>query len=426
MLKILVSHHAYPEVTSYTTILFRNVIPILQKTTEIEIIWAIHSNHTNKIKKSSENSTILQITNFKNGIEMIKTVKPDIVFIIPGLSSPDYAIYLAAKFLNLKIIGGQISGPFFSVVEKKNKFITYFLQSFQKTSLSKNDKGEREILRSQSLWMKYNFLFRTMKSMKMSPYKICKEFFEFILSHLSVKFLLKFNSKFKCDAIFVDSEIEKERKIQEGYRKKSLIVTGNPSYDQVIKNINENKISRKNQNGIKILFLTVNLEGQGGQWTRKKRDYMLKKFLRVCEKENYNVSIKIHPSGENLEEYKSIISSINPKIPIYQEESLVDCIKNTDIVFSMSSSTAGLTALFLKKPVIIWNFFNVKNDLFLENKLALECKKIEILPEYVKQSLKTNPASDEKFNAVVSKILYKVDGNASERIANEILKLVQK
>jgi len=426
MLKILVSHHAHPEVTSYTTILFRNVLPILQKTIDIHLIWAIHSNFSNQMKKLNEKSSMLKVGDFQNAVELIKSVKPDLVFIISGLSAPDYAFYLAAKFLNIKIIGGQISGPFFAPVKKKNRFKTYFSQSLQKTSISENNDKEREILKIQGLFKKYVFLFKTMKSVNMKSHEIIHEFLEFILSHASWNSHVKFNSKFKCDAIFVDSEKELNKKIQDGYEKDSLVITGNPSYDQAIKEINKKKIQKNDDGRIRILFLTVNLEGQGGKWTRKKRDFMLKEFLKFCANENYLVSIKIHPSGENLDEYKDITSHIDSKIPIYQKENLIDCIMNANVVFSMSSSTAGLIALFLKKPIIIWNFFNVKNDLFLDNDISLECKNIEKLPNYVKQVLEVNPASEEKLLKIVSDVLYKADGKASERIAHEILKLVKK
>jgi hypothetical protein len=421
-LKILVSNYTHPEITNYTTTLFRNVVPILQKSLDIELFWAIHDSFSNKIDQSIGKGTILKITDFQNAVEMMKFVKPDLVFVIAGLSAPDYAFYLSAKFLNIPIIGGQVSAPFFKLQKKKELFKTYVSQFFQSSTLS-NNKNRINEMKGRKIWKKYIFMINTMMSLNMSKFKISYEFLEYLIAHFSRNFNRKINFKFKCDKIFVDSKNEYERKSREGYDKNILVITGNPSYDEVIKEINENKFEGKLKKKIDILFLTVNLEGQGGDWGREKRNFMLKEFLRVCKNEKYSISIKIHPSGENLEEYKNITKDVDSKISIYQKEDLIGCLKKADIVFSMSSSTAGLIALFLKKPIIIWNFFNVKNDLFLDNGLALECKKIEELPYQIKQILKVNLISKEKFQKIVSDILYKDDGKASERIAQEIMKL---
>jgi hypothetical protein len=424
--KILVSNYTHPTISNYSTILFKNVLPILQKRIDTQIIWAIHNDYSSKIDEMNENKIVLKISNFQNAVDMLNFVKPDLIFIMPGLSALDYAFYLAAKFLKIKIIGGQISGPFFSPVGKNNRFRTYFSQSIQKTTIIKNNGKEEKILKSQGLWKKYVFLFNTMKSVNMISYKIIHEFLEFILAHVSWRYLAKFISKLKCDAIFVDSEKELNKKVQEGYEKKSLVITGNPSYDKAIKKINEIKTKENNDKKIKVLFLTVNLENQGGNWTRKKRDFMLREFFKFCSSEDFICSIKIHPTSENLDEYKNIIASIDSKIPIFQKQDLVDCLNDIDVVISMSSSTAGLISLILKKPMIIWNYFNVKNDLFLDNEVVLECKNIEKLSDYIKYVLEVNPASKEKLQSVVSNISHKTDGKASERIADEILKLIKK
>jgi UDP-N-acetylglucosamine 2-epimerase len=421
-LKILVSNYTHPGITNYTTILFKNTLPILKKTKDVHLFWAIHNNFSNLENKLKENETILKIRDFQNAVEMIEFVKPDLVFVIAGLSAPDYAFYLAAKFLKIPIIGGQTSAPFFKLQEKKELFKTYISQFFQSSS-SDNNKTE---IKGKKLWEKYMFMVNTMRSVNMSKINIIHEFLEYIIAHFTSNYNRKINSKFKCDKIFVDSENEQKKKIAEGYYINSLVVTGNPSYDKVINHIMRNKTKKNKNKKIRILFLTVNLEGQGGNWTKKKRNFMLKEFIRICSKENYEISIKIHPSGEKLDEYQNITKNFSSEIKIFQKDDLINCLENTDIVFSMSSSTAGLIALLLKKPMIIWNFFNVKNDIFLDNKLIIECKNIEKLPEYIKQILDTNCASKEILNKIISDILYKADGKASERITKEILKVIQK
>ena len=75
-----------------------------------------------------------------------------------------------------------------------------------------------------------------------------------------------------------------------------------------------------------------------------------------------------------------------------------------------------------KKPIIICNFFGSKTDKFVENGIALECTNASELLKMIYQSTSSElyEKNREKF---IQKFMYKEDGLAAQRIANEILKI---
>ena len=90
---------------------------------------------------------------------------------------------------------------------------------------------------------------------------------------------------------------------------------------------------------------------------------MIKKIIREINtsNENINITIKIHPSQESLEEYRDLVHKIDPSIKIYQREPILQLLKKADVIISSSSSTAMFCGLLLKKPLIIHNCFSSRS-----------------------------------------------------------------
>jgi len=99
MLRILTIHNTMPNVKSYTTILFENVLPILRIKTKVHMTWLIYQPEKLNLKDEERETTILDIHDFKNAVEVVNKVKPDVIYVFPGLNIPDYTLALAAKFL---------------------------------------------------------------------------------------------------------------------------------------------------------------------------------------------------------------------------------------------------------------------------------------------------------------------------------------
>lgn len=427
MLKILFVHHTMPDVASYSTILLENVIPILKEKTGVKVSWLIHRAKKLCLKeKQNSKYEILDIHDFDNAVDVVKKVKPDLIFLIPGVSAPDYAFFIAGQFCGTKIIGGQLATPFFSVLNMNAVLKIYFNQFFQRSSaLDTNQDSKQFMKRGRFFLFKHWFLFKTMKNSQLKRSRILHEFFDLIRMYLRLMNSKAVNSKFKYDLIFADSEQHYKQLTNLGFNKNNLIITGNPTYDTIFNKIHDLNSSKKEEGMLNILFLTVNLAGQGGEWNKKKRDRMIKNFVREISKfKEYSVSIKIHPNNESLVEYQQAVNSVNPNIPVFQKGAVLDFLEKADLVITSSSSTAGMCSLLLKKPIIIWNYFNVQNDLFLERNLVVECKDISKINNIIQKITKENPISQEKIDGLISDITYRADGMSSLRITQAILKLL--
>ena len=84
-LHILVPTHVMPDVKSVTTMFFDNLLGALKKKTNVHVTWLVYTPEKFTLPKE-ENSdiTILDIHDFKNAIEVLHKVKPDIIYASPS------------------------------------------------------------------------------------------------------------------------------------------------------------------------------------------------------------------------------------------------------------------------------------------------------------------------------------------------------
>ena len=415
MFKILVVNNTLPDIRGFTTILFKNLLPILKEKMNVEIIWVVHTTENFSRYKISENEKIIKMNDFKNAVEILKKEKPNLIYIIPGINAPDYAFSLAAKFLNIFRIGGELGNNLFS---KKYSGL------FSQLSISHNYSKKKQILQ---FIQKHKFLINTQREIGWSYFRILKDLISIVFNYYFPLFGTQemASSKFELDQHYVESEVTIKKLMSYGFDKSKIIITGNPSYDELFKKA-QKKEERQNDEKFQILVLTTTIIGDSKKKTIEKRNLFISEIIKKIEhKEKNEIFFKIHPTHENLNEYKKIVNSIDPKIIIYQKEELVDLIKKADLIISPVSSTSVVSALIQKKPIIIWNVFEVQNDSLLENKLALECKDPNELGDLVEKS-KTMKISDKKIEEFIAKYLFKADGKAAERIADAIFKLAGK
>jgi hypothetical protein len=418
MIKILANHSNYPNIRSYTTVLFENVVPILNNFVETKIMWFIHNPFFSK-SENAINNNLIDFHDFQNAVDVIKTTKPDLVYVLPGLSIIDYSFALAAKFCNVKIIGGQLGKPFFSLPSSSN-----ILKSYMKQFFESSNHSQKLFLKNKFFIKKHIFWIKTLMAIQLKPTQICKEIFFIFGMYLRIISHTKIISKFQCDQIFVDNDTTAKKLYYIDQSK--LIITGDPTYDQAFKTKKDFK-KIKSLDKIKVLFITVNLQAQGGTWSKTKRNKMLKILLNNFQnlKDKFQLTIKIHPNNENIIEYQSIIDSIDPSFQVFQKENLFDLLNETDIVLTSSASTAVACALILNKPVIIWNFFDVKGDLFLENEIAVECTDISQISKLISLSLSIDNEKNQNIKTFLQNYFYKQDGLSSFRISDSIKSLLE-
>ena len=429
-IKILTSLHTMPNVKSVNTLFFENLLPALRKKIQVHMVWLVYQpKRLNLSLQNDPNITILDIHDYENAVEVIQKENPDIIFADASSGLIDYAISTAGKFLGIPVVSGFYSNL---VIKKRSQtklvksYLTRFFESSIPTDTTQNQK--QFMKRGRFFIYKYLFLLKTQKATKMSIFEILKDFFTLLKIYLTeTKYLI--NSKFANTLHWLEGECMIEPLVKGGFQRSGLVVTGSPMYDGAFKKIRNWRSAVKKDGKIHVLLVTTSLY-EHGFWTRKQRDTIVKKLVENISQNKHETSltIKIHPSSEILSDYQSIIKPIDPSVPIYQTGNILEFLESADVVLSFASGNASamIYALIARKPIIICNFYNLKDDLFLERGLALECKEPSEIISSIRKVVSSNPASAEKVEGFVREFFYKSDGQASERISDAIMMLVEK
>ena len=338
-LRILVIHDDTPDVQSYTTVLFEKILPILKSKKNVHITWLIYKNERiEKILKTTDGTTVLDIHDFSNVVDVIQKVKPNLVYVMPGLSAPDYALSIAAKYFKIPVIGGEIGIPFISKNNKIQLFKSLITKFFQSTNSSFNPEKKQVMGKGRFFIYKHMFLLKTQIAIKQNPFKIIKEFFLIFFMYLfGGPKNFRFDSMFAVDLHFLDGEIMMKPLLDAGFKKSTLVITGNPIHDDIFQKLQNSTQISNDYKKIKVLLVTSSLPGFDHNWIKTKRDYMINKIIREINNsdETINISIKIHPSQESLEEYRNLVHKIDPSIMIYQKEPILQLLEESDVIIKI-------------------------------------------------------------------------------------------
>ena len=426
-LRILTIHHDTPDVQSYTTIFFEKILPILKSKKKVHMTWIVCKNEKiGEMPNTLHDTTVLDIHNFSNIADVIEKVKPNLVYVMPGLSVPDYTLSIAAKYFKIPVIGGEIGIEFFSKNSKIQLFKSLISKFFQSTNSSLNPEKKQIMGKGRFFIYKHMLLLKTQIEIKYSPFKIIKEFLLIFFMYLfGGRKNFRFDSMFAVDLHFLDGEIMIKPLLDAGFKKSTLVVTGNPIHDDIFQKLQNSQYVPNNSKKIKVLLVTNSIPGFDYNWIKTKRDHMINKIIREINNSNetINISIKIHPSQESLEEYRNLIHKIDPTIMIYQKEPILALLEESDVIISPSSSTAMLCGLLLRKPLIIHNCFQTEHDELLERKMVVECKELSDIISSIHTAVKSKP-SDKKIDEFIKNVFFKSDGHAAERISDSIFRFL--
>jgi hypothetical protein len=426
MIRILTTIHTTPNIRTYRTHSFENIFKSLSKNIEVQIIWLVYKPEKIDVKKySDKNNIVLDIHDFKNAVDVIKKIQPNIIWAAPTLNLPDFALSIAGKKLGIPVVG-EIVTELFIKDDKFEIFKTYLGHFFEQTVPTDISDGERKFMKRGRFFMyKFLFLLKTQKKSGWKFFKILKYIFILIKAHMTVYENLH-DPRFSCNVHFVETEKLIHQLIKKGYNKNNLIVTGIPMYDSAaieIKELEANKINNSKKN---VLLLTHAMY-EHGIWTKEQRNSLVKKVLReLSEKGNYNIVIKIHPSSEQLNDYESIVHDIDKSIKIIQHGNILEYIVNSDVIITYSASSSLVYALMCNKPIIICDFYNLKNDIFIDGKVSISCKNEKEVLETIEKIDKELFVKKKDLEKFTKEYFHKLDGKASERIASELLKIVQR
>lgn len=163
------------------------------------------------------------------------------------------------------------------------------------------------------------------------------------------------------DKIFVWGDATKSALIEAGASDDQMEVTGSPKYDSLMKRLNNYS---KPMNPKTILFTTQPVSSNINlQIINRIGSYLQ-------ERDDINLVVKPHPA-ETTEYYKMGVNFADVMIKD-NDEDIIDLLLNADIVILLSS-TVGIEAAILDKPMICVNLTNEKS-VYVEKGVALEVK----------------------------------------------------
>ncbi len=425
MIKILIAHHTLPNITTAATVFFENLLPVMRKYEEVHITWLIYAPEKIEIPSNLDNTiSIIDIHDFSDGLEIITTVKPDIVFSSFTNNPINHALALAAKIENVLLVGEFYSS--FSPISNKGKMLIEFSKSFFSNSVSTDNKpNQKKFMRRGKFFLyKIKFFLKTHKSCHANFLKIIKELFIILWSFYSyIKNPTK-DIKFGCDLYLIFGKKDFEDAIKNGYQSKNLFLSGNIRYDSLFKNLKKFQKKQISKN-LKILMITTPFY-EHGWWSKKQRDTIIKSIVQeIVKQKDYHLTIKIHPSSENLSEYKSLINSIDSTIPLFQKGDILKFLEDTDLVISFITSEAVLSSLFSQKPIVLFSAGQYKNTLLVDKELVSECNSINSLSSVIDNSHSNFSIQKKKIDLFIEDYFFKSDGLASERVTKKILELLK-
>ena len=433
MLKILVVNDISPHIPNRTTILFKNIVPLIKKKLEVKVFWVITDNYGERTRVTDPNYEVLYLSDYNNAHEILEKIKPDLCYHLVGASIVHYAFLLVERNLNIPNFGlaagtSNTGGTYFIEEPSRSKiFFVHVRQFFEKRDI--NSENNIQTIRGKNFLKKCLFLIRTLRSIGKSNLGIVIDLFELIkLFYGATKGA--FNKKFNCNLIFTDSPFEGTLEqrvttlVQTGLKRENIRTVPNPIFQTAFER--REQIQSKDNNKLNILFITANLGGAQGisNYSKSRRNKMIEEIITSLDKfhSETSLTIKIHPTGENYTEYKQLLEKFE-NIHLTQKDDIMDLISKSDIIVTSVTSTAALIALIMNKPIIIWNYFHMKEDLLLRKGAALECKSVSELHNCLDSIESFREKNAEKINKMIEASFPL--GNASQIITNEILNLLK-
>jgi UDP-N-acetylglucosamine 2-epimerase len=218
------------------------------------------------------------------------------------------------------------------------------------------------------------------------------------------------------DKLAAGGDYSKDVYTNYGSKKEQIIVTGWPKFDTYVK---LKKSLAKRHNGTDILFATQPMD------TKLILDSIDAIGSFIEDSTHFRLIIKPHPT-ESIKIYNPIIKKYKNVILHKSSDDFSSLIVSSDILVTLIS-TVAIEAAVLDKPIICIDTSN-KESMFASSGIAIEVKNLEELIPAIKDVL-YNEDTRQKLAEARAKFVYehayKQDGNASERVANLIVQMIE-
>ena len=427
-MRILVPYPSSFGDISNTSILFKKLIPEIEKKSKVTILWVNYQPEKLEKLPKSDYFTSLDLHNYSNAIDLLKKEKPDLIFAPPYEGFIDMSFSFAGKKLNIPVftmIYYDLTSSTQKTISKNSLFQSYLKRISSPTVPSETHQYKKsKFRRGKFIFYKFSFLVKTLIGCKFNIIKIIKILYMILKFYISPP--TQIDSRLAVDMHFVQNETIRKDFLKSNIQNSKIKVTGHPMFDEFL-NKDHVIVTQNESKKIRILLAPISFY-EYGNWTKEQSDSILTQIIKeiISDNKSYSLIVKLHPTAALLDEYKKIIHSIDPSIQIFQSGSIEDYLHETDVFISYYSlSTASMYALFYRIPIVICNFFNFDDDEMINRGLALECKEPSFLINKLENIVKNNPATEKKINAYVNRFFYKSDGKSAKRISDSLFELLE-
>jgi glycosyltransferase involved in cell wall biosynthesis len=403
---------------------FSLIKPVLEA--ENHEVMAIALDRSRALDKSKEPLEALlgqrgyhykPITDYKtkNMLKIIKKEKPDIIVTDWSGFTPNAIIYAANnKGIPCLQINDGITANYFAVKRIPTlgqSLVKLIGRAFRLLLFKANPRALAYLFTTLiSIYRPLEFLRKMTREMIKSTYPI--------------------SSYTEGLNIAVVSQFAKDAHINMGAPADKIFVTGQPRFDLIgLAKTDKRKIIAElgipENKGI-IVLATQPL---GTLWTEKDREEFISTVVNALrEFPEKQLVIKLHP-GEKLEEYQKMLAEMDDnKAIVCQSIDLYGLLRACDILMTVHS-TVALEAMILDKPVIILNLAGRPDAMpYAQRGPALGVYKKEDLVPMIRKALhdpEVGKELKERRERFVSEHAYKLDGQATKRVAELIIRLAE-
>lgn len=425
-MKVLVSTYVFPDIWHSRTATFNNIFSSLKNKTDLDVFWVVYQ--PDEFQSSNPHDvSLLDIHDFDSAVSLLKNTSPDCVLITSALDVIQYALCVAAKHLKIPIFSINIFDKTYvnsidsnSVYKDVKRAISMFLSNKVSTDTPSQYKFLR---RGRFVMYKNKFLFNTLLDTGIS--------FINSLLFLCKKNLIDITGKSKyhndlADYHLLPNDDWIQSLIELGIRRESIIVTGNPYWENFTKVANPINEEISPRDTINVLIVTTSLL-QHNLWPEKQiNDLISNLVLNLRQDPKINFSFKIHPSSENKQHYSKLFGDYSNQIRIFQWEKLSNILSDFDLVISYGNTSAQTEIIARQVKMILIDLkINIPQASLVKEGnscgLVTICETtddiVKIIHDCIKKKIIISDDLTAKCNALFSK-----NNEPSNQIADIIIK----
>jgi UDP-N-acetylglucosamine 2-epimerase len=376
------------------------ILYAIRKSTTVKEIWLVEKNEC-FVDYNTNDMTINNLSSFTNGKEVIKKIHPDLLLINSG-EYVSLSIILAANKMNIPTIFIGSGSP------------NHHSKSDLKYTLPKRILQFRK--EGKSFIKKYVFFIKTLLALNYNLIQIFKffsdHFFSLLLSMAPIN-VVKYvdcciGSNMDWKNFFIKNNVDINK----------INIVGEYAMDSIHDRIFQ--LKKQSNDKLKVLFITTSVV-EHGLWTKQNHYNLIVNSVKELKKINnlIQLTFKIHPTGENIDYYKSIVHPIDKSIQIFQNKDLTELVHSSDLIITYAQSNSLLVPLLLKKPIIVLNLFDESYN-FINDGIVIGCNDLDNLIGIIQQK-KWSETDQKKIDSYTKNHLFKFDGKCGERAAEVIM-----